>query len=161
MFPSYLIYWLVGLYVGNGYEKAASVLMQKRGQILCVVVIVFCALPAYIQYAHDIYLFHLNAIKIVADLFSIALLHHICLRLQEAPEKIQRFLQKLYRSSFFVYLSHCLFMTLATEFLLRRGIQDLTVLLLVRFLVSYSVPFALYALWHAVTNRGKRLGCGR
>lgn len=157
MFPSYLIYWLVGLYVGNSYEKAAPVLKQKRGMILCGAVIVFCAVPAYIQYAYNIYLFHLNAIKIVADLFSIVLLHHICFRLQGAPKKIRCLLQKLGRSSFFVYLSHCLFMTLATEFLLCKGIQAVSVQLSVRFLVSYTVPFAFCALWHRGINMAKGL----
>lgn len=157
LFPSYLIFWLAGLYVGKYYEKAASVLLQRRGQLLCAVLIVFCAALAYLQYSRDVYFSNLNAIKIVADLFSIALLHHICLRLQDAPERIRRLLEKLYQSSFFVYLSHCLFLTLATEFLLRRGIRSLSVLLPVRFLVSYSVPFVLYALWHAVTKKRKPL----
>ena len=91
--------------------------------------------------------------KLVADLLSIALVHSICLRLGRALEVLRRGLRRLYQSSFFVYLSHCLFLTLGTAFLQRRGVGGLSVLLAARLLICYTLPFLAYFLYDSACTR--------
>ena len=50
----------------------------------------------------------------------------------------------IHKASFTVYLSHCLFMVMATRQMERWGIGSTAVLLLGRILVCYTVPFGLY-----------------
>lgn len=149
VFPTYLIFWVVGLYVGAHYEEFIETLRKKKSGLgICGIVIILCAFFAYIQYSRQIYLFNMNDVKMVADLLSIFMIHTLCLRLTKATPFTQNLLQKLYGSSFFIYLSHCLFLTLAANDMQLAGISDLTVLLILRFIVCYTIPFLLYYLYN-------------
>ncbi len=89
-------------------------------------------------------------VKMVADLLSIMFVHSVSLQLTHAPNGVQNVLQKLYESSFFVYLSHCLFLTLGTYYLQLVGVGKLTVLLTARFIICYTVPFVLYGIYSRI-----------
>lgn len=96
----------------------------------------------------------------VSDLLSILLLHGVCLELDRAPAMLRRWLDRISDSSFFVYLSHCLFLTLATAYLQRLGVTRLSLLLTARFLTCYTVPFLLCRVYRRVAGRlghGERL----
>ena len=92
-------------------------------------------------------------LAIPSILLSIALVHAVCLRLACAPGTLRRGLERLYQSSFFVYLSHCLFLTLGTYFLQRRGVGGLSVLLAARLLLCYTLPFLAYFLYDSLCTR--------
>lgn len=118
--------------------------------------ITFCMQQcSYIQYAGCYLGFNMNDIKMVSDLLSIVFLHSVCLKLTRAPNTIQHFLQKLYESSFFVYLSHCLFLTLGTACLQGMGVHALSLLLVARFCICYSAPFVLYFIYDGIRARFK------
>ncbi len=160
LFPTYLIFWVVGLYAGHHYDRVRETLSRGEGHILCASVIVFCVLFGYLQYAKAFYLFNLYELKLISDLLSIALLHSVCLRLARSDSKLGNRLGWIYQSSFFVYLSHCLFLTVATAFLQDRGVTRLFPLLALRALVCYTVPFLAYWLYsHSIgrTKYGKGL----
>lgn len=119
----------------------------------CGGVVLVCAGLAYLQYSGHSLGLNLNDVKLVADLLSIALVHAVCLRLAHAPGALRRGLELLYQSSFFVYLSHCLFLTLGTSFLQRRGVGGLSVLLAARLLICYTLPFLAYFLYDSACTR--------
>ena len=157
IFPTYLLYWVAGLYVGRHYDRAVRTLDRPAGQGLCLAGAVLCALLAYVQYASGAYLFNLNDIKLAGDLLSIAAVHFLSLKLTRSPDRLQVWLERLQRSSFFVYLSHCLFLTLATAYLQGLGVNRLSLLLAARLLVCYTVPFLLYALYQRTFGRCRPL----
>ena len=159
IFPTYLIFWVVGLYVGKSYDRAKNTMENTSvlSRTICAVVIVLCAFLAYLSYSGRYCPFNLNDVKIIADLLSIAFLHTLCISLTSANEKIQRLLGNISKSSFFVYLCHCLFLTLAMDFLQRHGVGGLTVLLVLRFVVCYTIPFILYFIYNRTLNRVKLL----
>ena len=144
IFLMYITLWVVGLYTGKYYDIAVSMLRGVSKSIACGAVVFICVILSYIQYSRGLYLFNSNDIKLVSDLLSIALLHNICLEFTRAPTFVRSFLQRVYRSSFFVYLSHCLFLTLTTHFMLQNGLNRLSELLPARFFVCYTVPFLMY-----------------
>ena len=113
---TYLLFWVAGLYVGKHYDLVAASLSGVLGQAVWGVVVLVCAGLAYLQYSGHSLGLNLNDVKLVADLLSIALVHSICLRLGRALEVLRRGLRQLYQSSFFVYLSHCLFSPWARPF---------------------------------------------
>ena len=148
IFLTYLLFWVAGLYVGKHYDLVTTSLSGGPGQVICGVVVLVCAGLAYLQYSVN-----LNDVKLVADLLSIALVHAVCLRLAHAPGTLRRGLERLYQSSFFVYLSHCLFLTLGTYFLQRRGVAALSALLAARLLLCYTLPFLAYFLYDSACTR--------
>lgn len=160
IFLTYMLYWTAGLYVGKYYEAAESAIRNSSGRLACGAVIVLCAGLGYAQYAAGVYLFNLNDVKMVSDLLSILLLHGVCLELDRAPAALRAGLDRIYDSSFFVYLSHCLFLTLATAYLQRLGVTRLSLLLPARFFTCYTVPFLLCRVYRRVAGRlghGERL----
>lgn len=153
IFLTYLLFWVAGLYVGKHYKLVAASLSGGLGQVVCGGVVLVCAGLAYLQYSGHSLGLNLNDVKLVADLLSIALVHAVCLRLAHAPGTLRRGLERLYQSSFFVYLSHCLFLTLGTSFLQRRGVGGLSVLLAARLLLCYTLPFLAYFLYDSACTR--------
>lgn len=152
VFPTYLIFWVMGLYVGRYYHWAVDMLRRQAHMGLCAGVALVCALLAYIAYAGDVYLFNMANLKLVSDALSILLVHALCLRLAQRTGPLQTLLGRIYHSSFFVYLSHCLFLTLVTAHMQGRGINGLTPLLLARFAVCYTVPFLAYYVYHKLLS---------
>ena len=153
VFLTYLLFWVAGLYAGKHYDLVATSLSGGLGQVVCGVVVLVCAEFAYLQYSGLSLGLNLNDVKLVADLLSIALVHAICLRLGHVTKMLRRGLKRLYQSSFFVYLSHCLFLTLGTAFLQRHGVTGLSGLLSVRLLICYTLPFLAYFLYDSLCTR--------
>ena len=153
VFLTYLLFWVAGLYVGKHYDRVTAAFSGGLGQVVCGAVVLLCAGLAYLQYSGHSLGLDLNDVKLVADLLSIALVHSICLRLGRASKVLRRGLQRLYQSSFFVYLSHCLFLTLGTAFLQRRGVAALSALLAARLLLCYTLPFLAYFLYDSACTR--------
>ena len=144
LFLSYLFFWVLGLYAG---KHAAAVLdgLSKKGRVLPAVLLLICAGMAYVSHRGILYWSNFDAVKLVADTLAIGLLLSCCLRV-EAQGRLDRLLGRIHEASFSVYLSHCLFMLMATRQMERWGVESAAVLLLGRMLVCYTVPFGLYAL---------------
>ena len=100
-----------------------------------------------------LWVLNLDLIKLCADLLSIFFLQSLCLFLTKAPHKLQNLLERLSQYSFFVYLSHCLFLTLVTAFLQSRGVSSVGPLLAARFAACYTLPFLCYWIYKKVTDR--------
>ncbi len=146
IFPTYLCFWVMGLYAGKHYTLLKEHL-TRISLLFAAVPVCFFALVAYLQYAKGVYFLDLNPVKLCTDTLSIWLLLGLCLMIREKLPHLSRPLGYIYRASFFVYLSHCLFLTVGTVFFQRIGITALTPLLALRALVCYSVPFLLFFFW--------------
>ncbi len=145
--PTYLVFWVIGLYVGRDYDRIKASLSQIGGIVTCLAgALLFCGI-SYYQHRTGQYLLSLTDSKLLSDLCSIFALHGLCTYLSKAPMLIRRVLDKIYGWSLPVYLSHCLFLTAGTIFLENRGIKDLTVLLSARLIICYTTPFGLCFLW--------------
>ena len=155
VFATYLIFWMAGLYAGKHYEAFQQSLQKRCVKPICAVLVLLCAWLGYLQYCGTAVPFHMDNVKMMADLLSIGLLHSICISLTRAPAKIQHTLQGLAGASFFLYLSHCLFLTLGTAWLQGRGVTDLSLLLSARALVCYTAPFLVWFVYSRTLSRTK------
>lgn len=154
VFPSYLIFWVLGLYAGEYYERVIqSIIKNRAGVLLSAGAVLGISVLAYIQYTRKIYTFDLGPSKIFADCLSILLLLWVSGHLARSASRLKGVLEYVHSASFFVYLCHCLFLTLGTAFLQKYGVTKLSVLLLGRFAVCYTLPFLTYEVW----RRGKKL----
>lgn len=146
IFPTYLIFWVLGLYVGQNYETVTkSIGNAGRSMIPAAAFVLLFAIVPYLQYSRGIFLFDMEYFKVIVDGLSILILLWLCLKLKDSAEWIRTLLSAISSASFSVYLSHCLFLTLATHIMFTHGHSRLAPLLIVRFLVCYSLPFATYA----------------
>ena len=153
IFPTYLLFWVAGLYVGRYYDRAVGLLKGKWNIILSAAAALLCAGLACWQYAAEQWVFNLDPIKLCADLMSIFFLHSLCLEFGRVPSLLRRGLNALAGCSFFVYLSHCLFLTLVTAFLQNRGVGGTFPLLLARFAVCYTLPFLCWWVYQKIALR--------
>ena len=145
LFTSYLVFWIVGLYAGRNWERLTESLKHsgKSMAVGAVLVLPATVIP-YLQFSTGARLFDVTYHKVFTDIISIAILLWICLNLRQGA--VQKCLSFVSRASFSVYLSHCLFLSLAEVWIRRAGLTKISVILMVRCLVCYSVPFLLYAL---------------
>ncbi len=147
IFTSYLFFWVLGLFAGADYEKAFRFRLKTAGEkIGCAVIVLMCAVPAFLLYRGVDLSLPMIEVKMIADALSIFLLHSFCSSLTSAGAPVQAVARRLGEDSFLVYLSHCLFLTLLTYHMQRLGFIKLSVLLPARFVVCYSLPFLLCAL---------------
>lgn len=157
LFLTYIFFWIWGLYAGKDYERAKSLLIRgKRAGAACGGVIALCAALAYLQYRGVPVPVNMNDVKLAADYLAIVSLHSLCVRWTKAPARFQTILGAIARSSFFVYLSHCLFLTLGTYHAQQLGLNRLSVLLPVRALICYIVPFVLFFVLKKLEGRMRR-----
>ena len=144
IFVSYIVFWLLGLYVGLHSDAVYQFIKKKRGHPLLSFALIFgFVCIAYGRFATDIYIFDLTLVKIVSDILSIFLLFYICTLVKKSAF-LQRILTFVHQSSLFVYLSHCLFLVVAEYFLSSAAIFNLGAVLPIRAVVCYTIPFALY-----------------
>lgn len=158
-FPAFLVYWVTGLYVGANYPRVRKALTAHRAAVLSVSAVTFCFLfIVWLSRAKQIWIYDLNITKIFSDLASIAVLLCLCLMLSSSRLRLTKsLLVKIHAASLSVFLTHPLFLTLATHHLQLRGVTSVEAVTLVRALVCYTVPFLLFWLMHRAPGLLKSL----
>lgn len=143
---AYLPFWIVGLYVGVQYEKISRTVhaLSRINIFFMAALALGCTALSFVQTRFQIYSLDMDYFKVIADLLSIFLLLHFAQRVAQTGGKCALVLEKINRASFFVFLSHGLFITLASALLNSRGITSLSVQLVCRGLAAYVISFSLY-----------------
>jgi len=148
VFTSYLVFWISGLFVGIHYSSVRERLMHSKAGIFgAAVLVIMLTGIAHWQYSTPAYVLNLVPYKMFSDLLSIFVLLYVSIYIEELSVRIKQLLGRVYEASFFVYLSHCLFLTLGTHYLQNCGVRRLSLLLMSRFLICYTIPFLAYAVW--------------
>lgn len=145
VFPTYLLFWTAGLYAGRHYDGVRKALKAHRAAALSLLVI-----PAlfififYMSRSRGIWIYDLSVLKLFSDLATIAVMLCLCVWLEDSHcARTKRLLTQIHASSLSVFMSHALFLTLATVALGKLGVTKLSLLLLARAAVCYTLPFLL------------------
>ncbi len=149
IFPTYLVFFVIGLYVGKYYDTVREAIKKHITSFLMfsLPVLLYVALGC-LQYSKEIYIFDQNPLKIFADIFMIFFMLTLCIVIcDRAPRFITKPLTFVASASFTVYLSHCLFLQEFQNKLAEHGIGDIGAILFLRTLVSYTLPFLLWYIW--------------
>lgn len=146
IFTTYLVFWIVGLYAGRNWEQVTeSVAGAGKSVATAAIFVLLTKVIPYLHHSRGIWLVDTTYHKVITDLLSIFILLWMCLKLRGAGESLKKVLSFISSASFFVYLSHCLFLSITEYLLPRMGVTKISVVLVIRALVCYGIPFALYA----------------
>lgn len=155
VFPTYLVFWVLGLYVGKHYESVSDALNGHRKAAGCSMLLVL--LFAFVSYRLNLEAkspLGTGGMKMFSDVLTIIGLLSLCLWiLQSKHERLKKLLAAIHTVSFPVYLYHCLFLELGNGALRRLGIRNEGLLLLMRALICYTVPFVLCFAFRACRKR--------
>ncbi len=155
--PNYLVFWCIGLYVGQHYTEIRQFLLNKWGLLLSTVGAVSVVVFDYLLWTGRLSGLYMQDAKIIGDILSIAAMQGVCILLCSAHSSVQSVLSYIYKCSFLVYLTHCLFLTWITNKIQVCGITDLAAILAIRLVVCYALPFLVCLVWDTVKVYGKRL----
>lgn len=145
VFPTYMLFWIIGLYAGKHYESLRAGLSRIRwAHLLSVGMILLYAMMCWTQYSTKRYIYDMDHFKLFADCLSILTLLSLCIAIAKSGLKIKGALRWIHKASFSVFLSHCLFLSAGTELFQRIGISGTGTLLVLRFAVCYTLPFLLF-----------------
>ena len=153
MFLPYLVFWILGIYAGAHYDRMTESIRRigaGTGAVFCLCVL-SGTLLAYGNYSRGILLIDQDFLKLVTDIMSILLIWAVCIRIRGKKRRTGKLLAKINRASYQVYLSHCLFLTAVTDVLAGYAVSTLLILT-VRAIIGYTVPFLLYAGWEKVKS---------
>ena len=152
LFLSYLIFWVIGLYVGKHYEKIKeSILKNKISVIFAIVPVLLTVTLSWWQHSKMAYIFDGDFLKLFTDILTILVLFAISLLIEVKDFKIlKKPLTFIHKASFSVFLSHCLVLQIVTNGLKGIGITDTAVLILARAVACYTLPFILWFIYYKI-----------
>jgi len=159
IFPTYLVFFVIGLYVGKHYESLRdAVKKQKLSFITLIIPVLLFVFLGCLQYTKGIYIFDQNPLKIFSDILMIFFMLALCIFISDsAPTILKKPLLFISSASFTVYLSHCLFLQECQNTLGEYGITDIGVTLVIRALVTYTLPFLLWYVWSIIRRLALKL----
>lgn len=155
LFTTYLVYYLAGCCAGRRYSEFLHMLEENKTLItfttvICgTVKILLCWHSVTAQRAVPFYpitsmLFHLSAILTC---------FHIAVRL---PQTLPRWLAKIDRASFLIYLYHSLVLLGIDGVLHRLGVTKVSVVFAARALFTFIAAPLACIIWQELWTRGKR-----
>jgi len=145
IFSSYLLFWVMGLYAGRHYRTFSQQLKWNGYPwAISLGTIFLFGLVTYLEKYQNIFLIDLHLWKFFVDCICILTLLTLSRQLISAPLPLKKALSFVSEASFFVYLSHCFFLTFGTMDLEKLGIRDISALTLGRMVLGYAVPLFLY-----------------
>lgn len=155
IFATYLVYYLSGCCAGRQYSEFLRILEKNKSLITSTTVIcgavkiLLCWYSTVTQKAVPFYsitsmLFHLSAILTC---------FHIAVRL---PQSLPRWLTKIDRASFLIYLYHSLALLAIDEVLRKLGITKISVVFILRALFTFIAAPLACIIWQELWARGKR-----
>ncbi len=155
MFVTYLVFWVIGLYVGKHYENVKKVLNNSGASaVLSAISVILITVAQHWQYSKSIYVFDGDILKFFTDILTVFLMMYICIKIENSGfEKIKKLLSFIHKSSFSVYLSHCLVLQIVTNYLVGKGVADIGILLAIRAVACYTLPFVLWYIWNLAKNK--------
>ncbi len=158
LFPTFLIFWVMGLYVGKYYDDVRDWLKQQKNIIYASLLWVgLYLILAFYQQATAANIVDIGVLKVFTDCITIIAMLALCIALNDrgAPF-IKNILRFVYAASFTVFLSHCLFLEAGQSLLRRIGVGNIGVSIIVRALICYTLPFLLWFAYHKIKKLLKR-----
>ncbi len=142
LFTTYMVYWLIGCYIGKNYDEFKNILKSNisliriLGIFSTLLMLLFSyvayngiAAVSYLNIIHDIYVLSI-CLLLYAEAFNIP--DNIC-------KKVSSILSLIDKSSFFIYLYHMLVLLIANKVIASLGIYSHICAFFIRCLIVYTV----------------------
>lgn len=151
VFTSYLIYWIVGCYIGKNYEKFMDGLCKKKVLVIAgfLLFAVLEAAFAYYKVLTHYWSAGLHIVYCFSAIFFCMVMARYC---SEYFMKLKLF-KLVNASSYYIYLWHLLVILAANQVLDKLGIADLGVRFFVRGTLAYFVSIFACGLYVEIKKR--------
>ena len=150
VFPSYLVFWVLGMYAGMYYNQFMRLLSKYRLVIYAgwlVFAVIHCV-TSYMEYGGVISNVLSPAIVIIFCLFSTFGFYQYAYGLTESLESRGKgFFISISGASYNIYLVHCLIITSTLEILNNLKISDI----LTRFVITTVITYLLSIIFCVIT----------
>lgn len=142
IFPSYLVFWILGMYAGLHYEKFETFIKQNKAMIYIgwlVLALTHCAL-SYMEFGGLIRYELAPVIVVLFCFFSIFGFYSYARELTASLErKGKGLLTSISQASYEIYLLHCLIIVFMNWMMTKMEIDDTLQRFLINFAVTYLV----------------------
>ncbi len=158
IFPTYIFFWITGLYVGKYYDSVKSIIKKHFHAFMCLSFPIFLyVLLMYWQYRENVYIFNGNTLKLMTDIITVFFVLALCIAICEKNYfTLKKILSFIYSASFTVYLSHCLFLQIIQSLMDRLNISDMGILITARAAVCYTAPFLMWFVFNKIRLYSKK-----
>lgn len=154
IFTTYLVYWVIGCYIGKYYGEFENI-VKKNFRAICVIFgisFVIFAHNTYLAYNNLKYVPYMNHIHSLYVVWVIVLLYALFMKL---PKKLPAFLQKVDRASFDIYLYHMLFVFLSNFVIEKLSVQSQFLGFIIRCIFAYGLTIPCCILFGHIKKRLK------
>lgn len=156
LFTTYLVYWIIGCYVGKYYNTFLENVKKRKNIITSVffVVAVVESTLSYIQFTGGGIRF-LEEVHFVYCICAVFFVLSIALKLGDRVMR-SKLLRKIDITSYYIYLIHPLIIFLVNENLAKFGVIDMGTGFVIRGMVTYVVSIAVAVGYSEVKKKIKR-----
>lgn len=159
IFPSYLVFWVLGMYAGMYYNEFIRFLSRSRLMVYAgwLVFAILHSVTSYMEYGGVINN-SLSAVFVVFFcLFSTFGFYQYAYGLTESLESRGKgFFISISGASYYIYLVHCLIITSAQEILNYVGLEDAMIRFFITAVVTYALSIVSCVLWATAHNNIKQ-----
>ncbi len=159
IFPSYLVFWVLGMYAGMYYNEFIRFLSRSRLMVYAgwLVFAILHSVTSYMEYGGVINN-SLSAVFVVFFcLFSTFGFYQYAYGLTESLESRGKgFFISISGASYYIYLLHCLIITSAQEILNYVGLQEAMIRFIITAVVTYALSIVSCVLWATAHNNIKQ-----
>ena len=157
-FLSYLVYWVAGCLIGDRYDEFKRYLKNNKvmitaGFLACGVIEGYLSLLTY--RAERVWM---NLFKIMYNISAILFFYMIGQVFYTKAKVLLKPMSVIDKSSYMIYLTHCLVIVIVNEEMTRRGIMDIPARFGIRAGMVYAITIAMCILWRGISFCFKRKG---
>lgn len=143
VFTTYLIYWVLGCYIGKNYDTFKNILIKSKAWILAGYVLVALA-EVWLGYTHILPVYLSEILHMLYCMLAIFSCYIITLRFGERIMHLN-VAKSINSASFHIYLWHVLILSSTDMILSGLGITDIGIRFVIRTLTTYVVTIFLCA----------------
>ena len=155
VFTTYVIYWVMGCAAGRNIEKFKKFLSDNK-IVLISSFALFFVFDFVIQYK-NILMSLSTSVHLMYCVFAILFVYYIFSRSNTAQRSSERrFIKDFDRSTFLIYLCHCLFIFIVNDNMYQKGITAIGTRYFIRIIFVYTVSVSLGILWYKIKSVLKR-----
>ncbi len=157
-FLSYLVYWVAGCLIGGRYEEFKRYLKSNKvmitlGFLICGGIEGYLSLLTY--RAEPVWM---NLFKIMYNISAMLFFYMIAQVFYTKAKVLLKPMSVVDKSSYMVYLTHCLVIVIVNDEMTRCGMVDIPARFGIRAGMVYGITFVACILWRGISFCVKRKG---
>lgn len=145
IFTSYILYWIIGCYIGKSYEKFKSIIKNHKTSII-IIFITLSLINSILSYTQFIGISIFSYLEFIHMLYCISVilfLYLLCIYLADKKNIITSIMYNIDKCSFYIYLSHCLVLNIVERQFELVKINDIGYMFIAKILFVYTIPLII------------------